>query len=365
MRSLIHKIHLYLSILSGFFILLIAISGVIYVFNDEIIYFIDKDAITIPTSQKSRLDIDTILERVEENNYKPVQFDYSAGSDKSITVLAKDMDDKFVQLYINPYTGAIIKASGLYAFFNFIESFHTELCMGAPGRAFIGIITIFFLILLITGVFLWYPKKWNKKTAKNSFILKMKGSSFVVNYNLHKILGFYIIIPSVILCITGIIMAFDSLEINILNAIGADGDYESYIEEKIAQPLSDNASVISYEQLIQSHINRFGKIDDIRVSIPETTNTGFVLFETGNDWGMKYADNYTFSYLNLSNGDILSLTQSTITSLNIKREISQLHTGKLLGITYKIILFFTGLILFSLPITGFFMWYKKKNKRKI
>lgn len=352
MRSILRKVHLYLSLISGVFVLLIALTGVILVFDDEITYFADKEAfIVVPFEEK--LDSDRLLQIAAAKGIRPDWFIYDRTPERSFRIQGNDADGNLINLYMNPYTGQVIKTSYLPDFFNFVESFHTELFLDAPGRAFIGIITILFLLLIVTGAILWYPKKWNHKSARNSFVLKLRGNSFAVNYNLHKILGFYIIIPSIILCLTGITMAFDPLEIAFLKSVQADSQYESYMENMEAESLSENSAVIPYEELIQSVLQIHSSNNEIQVTIPATDNPHYLLFKT---------EENTF-YIDRSNGSSINLSPQTLKSLEIKNGISQLHTGKMLGIIYKIILFVTALIIFSLPITGLVIWYKKRTKK--
>jgi uncharacterized iron-regulated membrane protein len=41
-----------------------------------------------------------------------------------------------------------------------------------------------------------------------------------------------------------------------------------------------------------------------------------------------------------------------------------IHTGAVLGLPGKILVFFAGLIIASLPITGFYIWWGRKQKEK-
>jgi len=41
-----------------------------------------------------------------------------------------------------------------------------------------------------------------------------------------------------------------------------------------------------------------------------------------------------------------------------------IHTGAILGLPGKILAFFASLICASLPVTGFYIWYGRKYKKK-
>lgn len=366
MKRLSRKLHLWVGLLTGIFVFFIGLSGSVYVFNDEIITLLNRDAMYIEKGNAQPLEIDTVLSKLKVIGFTPKRFTYSKNETKSFYVLAENTDGKLRQLYFNPYTGEIIKESSLHSFFDFVESFHTELFLGAPGRTFIGIITLLFFVLLITGLIVWLPSKWNKKSAKNAFVLKLGKNKKASNYNLHRILGIYIVIPSIILSFTGAVMAFDPFEMKILDSFGADSNYERFIENIETESVNDSLKLFTYQNLLQSALGKSNNANEIRISIPENNNAKFIFCEYGNNFGMKYAQkNYRSEYFDRTNGQPLILKQPTKDALGFTTMISELHTGKMLGLTYKIFLFFVGIIVTSLPITGFVIWRNKsRNKRK-
>lgn len=149
------------------------------------------------------------------------------------------------------------------------------------------------------------------------------------------------------------------MEIGILKIVKADKDYESYIDALMTEAVPDSAQAISYQSLIENESHSENEITELRVTIPDIENGRFVLCESGNNFGMKYSEDYRFKYIDRSDGNALNLSEKTNQSLEIKKGISQLHTGKMMGLPYKIILFVAGIIMTSLPVTGFIIWYKK------
>ena len=72
----------------------------------------------------------------------------------------------------------------------------------------VGIPVIIFMVMLITGIVLWWPK--NKAARKQRFSFKWKNikSWKRKNYDLHNVLGFYASIFALIFSITGLFYAF-------------------------------------------------------------------------------------------------------------------------------------------------------------
>src|SRR5690606_24186558 len=98
---------------------------------------------------------------------------------------------KLAMVYVDPYTGKVLKVDGTIYFFFVTAHLHASLLAGTAGGWIVAIATIIFVISCITGLVLWWPKKWNKTTRKASFTIKWKARFKRLNYDLHNVYGFY------------------------------------------------------------------------------------------------------------------------------------------------------------------------------
>ncbi|WP_262885043.1 PepSY-associated TM helix domain-containing protein [Elizabethkingia argenteiflava] len=71
------------------------------------------------------------------------------------------------------------------------------------GRPIINYTTLIFAITLISGIILWWPKKWTPPIRKQSLSIKWKSRFKRLNYDLHNVLGFYVLIVLFIISLTG------------------------------------------------------------------------------------------------------------------------------------------------------------------
>src|SRR5690606_33883343 len=76
------------------------------------------------------------------------------------------------------------------------------------GQLIVGCSTLIFLLLCLSGLVLWWPKKWGRKQMKRLFTIKWKASFKRLNYDLHNVWGFYIVIPALVLGTTGLVYSF-------------------------------------------------------------------------------------------------------------------------------------------------------------
>ena len=76
----------------------------------------------------------------------------------------------------------------------------------------------------------------------------------------------------------------------------------------------------------------------------------------------RYFDQYTLQEIPVTHLDG-RYKDATIAD-KIVRMNYDIHTGQVLGLPGKILAFFASLIAASLPITGFYIWWGRKKKKK-
>ncbi|WP_335964281.1 PepSY-associated TM helix domain-containing protein [Galbibacter sp. PAP.153] len=148
---------------------------------------------------------------------KPTGLTYGSKKGAAAVGYSYFKDDKqyFSVVFLNPYTGAFIKkqqpiGGNEFNFFQFIIDGHRSLWLPYTiGRPIVGICTLIFIILLFTGLIMWWPKKWNKTNLNNSFKVKWNAKFKQLNYDLHNVVGFYALVFSFILAVTGLVWSFD------------------------------------------------------------------------------------------------------------------------------------------------------------
>lgn len=167
-RDLLRKIHLWLSLPLGIFITLICLSGASVVFKSEI-----RDALGMP--------------RVIAHAGK-----HEAAKDGKRTAVMKKAGHKQVDKY-----GTTTKPD----FFSYMTRFHKSLMMGTAGKWIVTIVTIFLLLILISGAWECWPKngrQWRQRLS----IETGKGSRRLM-YGLHVALGWWILLWLAALAVTG------------------------------------------------------------------------------------------------------------------------------------------------------------------
>jgi uncharacterized iron-regulated membrane protein len=231
------------------------------------------------------------------------------------------------------------------------------------GSLVVGISVILFVLIMITGIVLWWPKR--KSDRKRSFTIKWNGRWRRVNYDLHNVLGFYATSIVIILAITGLGVDFDWMDKGIYKVANlgqiyanetrifkSDSLFKSAIKDK---PVVDRIFLTAEKQSPQAQMFLIGEDNSSSGVINITAynqslhfgNSDFFVFDKYSGKRMQYLPNSKKSpgmKLNDLNYDI--------------------HVGQALGLFGKIIAFLASLICASLPITGFIIWLGKRKKPK-
>lgn len=358
-------IHRWLGFISGLVVFIVSITGCIFCFQDEIqdaIYSYRKVEI-----QSKPYIAPSVLKAEALKGYKgaTASYIYYYGVDRPAGVLVSDPKKGLLYVYMNPYTGKITHTeSPTTNFFIIVEYIHLYLLLPANiGGMVVGISVIVFVVLMITGIVLWWPKR--KSDRKRSFTIKWNGRWRRVNYDLHNVLGFYATSVAIILAITGLSIAFDWMREGIYATANLG---KAHPEEKV---------VFKSDSLLNGKIDTTQVINKTFLAAKAASPKAemFLIYDDAAKAGAigvtAYAqalhyyesDSYTFDKYT---GTLLNRTAHRQKSSGMKmNEMNyDIHVGQILGLLGKIIAFLVSLICASLPITGFIVWLGKRKKSK-
>lgn len=379
LKNSIRKLHLWLGFSSGIIVFILGITGCLYVFEEELKPIVYADHYIVDSPNKNPLPLTELLKTAQDSvgkdfpiggiivpNYKNRSYIFrsyvSNPAEKKIWYWEGIEGRK--DIFVNPYSGEIIKIKNSeFEFFRVVMWLHWSLLLNHDiGQPIVGIACIIFVVSLITGLLLWWPK--NKQAAKQRFWFRWKETTKWKrkNYDIHNILGYYSMIFALIIVLTGLVWAFESFD----NGVRWVFNGGKTIEDKPKIIVSD-----------MSHFTEINATDKIHTSIlqlqPNTINYFFSIPEQKDslatievytehasrfdDVVVQY-DQYTGEILHIDSWESKNNGEK-INFLNY-----DIHIGRILGLPGKILAFIVSLVCASLPVTGFYIWWGRHNKRK-
>ncbi len=199
-------LHLWLGLASGIVVFILSITGCLLVFQQELSDLFHPWRTVRPRTSEEQFPPSVIFKAVKE--FVPgleINSAWYEGLDKSVKI---NLNSDSV-LYVNPYTAEMLALVDHEVFFHFIDEGHRHLWLPQNiGRRIVGWSTFIFFVLLLTGLILWWPKKWTRSSREKSFRIKWKAGFKRVNYDLHNVLGFYSLIFALVIAISGLVMSF-------------------------------------------------------------------------------------------------------------------------------------------------------------
>jgi uncharacterized iron-regulated membrane protein len=117
--------------------------------------------------------------------------------------------------YLNPYTGAEMSApgQGTKNFLGKLRAFHRWLTLDGKfsetGRWVNGIANLIFLVLILSGLYLWLPKRLNKRALKQRLILSGNYANKTArNSQWHNVFSVYMAPVLFVLVVTAFFFSF-------------------------------------------------------------------------------------------------------------------------------------------------------------
>ncbi|WP_281337263.1 PepSY-associated TM helix domain-containing protein [Flavobacterium eburneipallidum] len=367
LKKAIGKIHLWIGLSSGIIVFIIAVTGCLYAFQEEI-QNITEEYRFVEKEDKPFL-LPSQLEAIAQKEFpkKALHAIKYNGAEKSAEAIFYHYEPTYYYIvYLNPYSGKVLeKANMEEGFFRFILDGHFYLWLPHDiGQIVVASATLIFLVLLISGLILWYPRNKNATKQRFSFQWK-KGTKWKrKNYDLHNITGFYVFLIALIFAITGLVWGFQWFAYSYYTVIGGEKSlvYEDPVSGKnkssIEKPVDKVWTLMQKE---------YPHAKSIEVHPPENDSTSIAANanpEEGTYWktDYRYFDQYSLEEKEVNH--LFGKYKNAAVSDKLMRMNYDLHTGAVLGLPGKIFAFLISLLIASLPITGFYIWWGRKNKNK-
>jgi len=382
-----YQFHLWLGLTSGLVVFIVSITGCIFVFQKEISDIVYSDKLfLVPPSNGKQMDPGQLYaiaqkeigEGVSIRNFTipkdPTRtwefMAFEGGNKKALTF--KGSVKYYQSVHLNPYTGAVTgKTNYLNEFFVVVKYLHWSLLLNTPyGQPIVGWSTLIFVVLLITGLVLWWPKKWNSKEKKQAFSIQWKARFKRLNYDLHNVLGFYLLVPALIIALTGMVWAFQWFKKTVY--VVASGSTEAPIALK---GISSDSTLVfpgeNQEAVKRNAINI--AVAEAKRQLPSAGRYNVLLANKEQSATLKvngYGGKETYHHRDELQFDQFSGKLVAMKMDAEKNKGEQLieanydiHIGAIGGLPGKILAFFASLVCASLPVTGFLIWWGKRKKQ--
>ncbi|QNR25287.1 PepSY-associated TM helix domain-containing protein [Croceimicrobium hydrocarbonivorans] len=368
LRKKLRLIHLYLGLGTGLVVFIVALTGCLWVFQEEFKNFSDPFAEKEASAAYhiSPTEARVIAESVFPG--KTVHGTLYQSERKKVEVIFYEAQPEFYRsVYLDPQDGEILGTENhLKGFFPFVLEGHMHIWLPEKiGSQIVAWSTVIFTFMLISGIILWWPR--NKTVRKQRLWFRWKKSSRWKrkNYDLHQIIGFYISFLAMALAFTGLVMTFDSFEKWFYRGIGGDKELHFIIPE-LSNPANKALAQNGMDQLLPLLEKRFPNAESLEFHYPHSEQSS-IYVEISWQEGVYYNSDYLFfdpkTLEEVATESIYGpYAEAQFSDLALRMNYD-IHVGAIGGLAGKILAFFISLSIASLPVTGFLIWWGRRSKK--
>lgn len=369
MKKIFKKIHLWLSVPFGLIISIICLTGATLVFEKELTRAGNPHLYTIEYEEGSKpLKPSEIIARISQQTGDTLKISslQVAGNPKEAWMVSFTNAGQR-QLSVNPYSGEINGWVEGNSFFQTVRKLHRWL-LDAPaqkgasstGKTIVGITTLLMVVILISGIVLWWPR--TRKSLQNRLKVSCTKGPFRFWYDSHVSLGFYVTIFLLVMALTGLTWSFRWYRTGFYALFGASTEQpkqsapaheDNNKKEKKNEP--ERLNYLAWDAALAELQNRYETYGTIQLS----KNSAQVIQS-----GKQKGDTASFD---IHTGNITEIKVYNIDeqpmSNKMKGLIYSLHTGQWGGMFTRIIYFLSAFIGGILPLTGYYLWIKRINRK--
>lgn len=213
-RKSIFWLHLIAGLLAGLVIAIMAFTGAVLAFEKDLVAWAERDARCVlpPAGDAPRLSLDELARRLQiaQPEAKPTGITVSADPAAAVTFSI----GRETAYYLNPYTGEIRQPASttMHDFMHLMEDWHRALALTDvardTGRAITGACNATFLFLSVSGLYLWWPRKWRTKGLKRSLWFIRTDDGKARDWNWHNVIGFWSLPVLIVLTASGMVISY-------------------------------------------------------------------------------------------------------------------------------------------------------------
>ena len=403
--KIFRKIHLWLSVPFGIIITLICFSGAMLIFEPEITRSIKSDVYYVSSSDGEPIPMGELMETVKATLPDSVSITgVTVFSDKDRTYQVNLSKPRRASLFVDPYSGQITGKYERIGFFSTMFKLHRWLLDSANphgdgvkvGKLLVGISTLIFVIVLITGVIIWWPRA--RKNLRRSLSISFKDGWRGIWKGLHVAGGMYALIFVLAMSLTGLTWSFNWYRTAFYAVCGVEhtprnfgdatnkksaengqrngerrGEYRGGHRGANGEGRGEGRGAGRGEGRGEGrrHHSEFGRwqqvYEKLKAQNPDAPQitigaemASVTLGVTGNG---RASDRYEF---NRRSGEITPATKyaDSVPADKLRGWIYSIHTGSWGGIITRILWLLGALLGASLPLTGYYIWIKHLKKKK-
>lgn len=359
-KRILFQLHWLVGISAGTVLAVMGLTGALYSFGDELIHWMDPAITKVDIPAQAILSPKDLLDRVKlhQPNVSSLTLSSDPGEAARVGVMtpvAGTGQRKFELFYLNPYTGELLGKPASEDIFRGILHLHRKLMWGDTGKSMTGASTLLFLFLLLSGVYLRWPKirRLDWRTWLLIDVTLRRRNLFA---QLHAVAGTWMLPAYLCAALTGLAWSYDWYHDGLREISHLAGSRQTK-----ATPLNPSqASAEPNPDLLWATVNAIvPRYKKIIVLLPSNGTQTVQILYLDHDAAHPYANNRML--IDGRTGELQQHERYSEKTLGEKlmSSLYAIHSGHFFGTAGRLIMMLASLLLPFFLLTGWIMYLQR------
>ena len=361
LRKILFWLHLISGVSAGIVILMMCATGALLSFEKNLTEFAERRMRYVnpsPSENARKLAVHEVINKVREA--KPDAKPSSISLPNEVNAAWQIALGREGQVFVDPYTGAVTGegATTLRGFFRTATDLHRWLALSGDarpiGKAITGACNLVFLFLAISGIYIWFPRRWSWRHFKTALIFRWKVKGKARDFNWHTVIGFWSSLVLIILTITGAVISYQWASNLVFTLTGNEiPQQQQQAPPNVSQPQGEQPDTLpdNLNEIWARAENQAANWKSISLRLPIAKDSAVFTIDEGKSWNI-----FGRSILTIDAKNVTVAKWEPYAEQNTARQIRSwfrfAHTGETGGIVGQIIGFLACLGGVALVWTG-------------
>jgi len=224
-RRILFWTHLAIGLAAGALVFIMAVTGVLLTYQKQMTGWADLRGLNgaPPAAGQAPLPADTLLTRVAATHRtRPTAIVWRYGANTPVEV----QFGREARVFANAYTAEVLGtgSAAMRGFFRQMTDWHRWLATKGDtrdlGRAATGAANLAFLLIVLSGMWLWWPRTLTWTSVRNVAWFRGGLAGKARDFNWHNVIGFWSAVPLVIVVASGVVISYPWASALVFRVVG-------------------------------------------------------------------------------------------------------------------------------------------------
>lgn len=277
-----------------------------------------------------------------------------------------------VTVHMDPHTARVLHVqrgrTGTQRFLSWCMAGHKYLWLPHQiGRQVVGWSALLLMLVLLTGLVLWLPRRWNRTLLRNGLTLRAPWTMKRLTWQLHNVMGFWFFLPLLSACLTGMVFALPWFSRGVYSLASGGRVMEDYT---LPPSQSDSAlPMASVDALFEKVKGDSPDAQQLYLVLPADSLQSYRVSVVHRMGSYLRQDNLFFDQRTLAELPATSpwggRWRDGTPADRLIHATLDIHEGRILSWPGRLLMFLASLFGATLPLTGFVLWLRRGRKPAI